>query len=259
MLTVVNAGTVYFATVFLVGFALGTVRVLVIAPIIGQVPATVLELPIMLIASWLICAWTIRGFAVPSEVGIRCAMGALAFGLLMAAETILGVVAFERTLEQQLATYYQKGSMLGLMAQIAFALIPIVQTVVTSAQQVPPVTRGRMQASNALRGIKLAHTLIWALIAGCILAIPVFTSNGNLSISWVLIAVVTLEVLVIAVNRGHCPLTFMAARYTDDRSDNFDIYLPAWLARYNKAIFGSLFFVALAYTLVEWWRHGAAV
>jgi hypothetical protein len=28
-----------------------------------------------------------------------------------------------------------------------------------------------------------------------------------------------------------CPLTGIAARYTDDRRDNFDIYLPPWLAR----------------------------
>lgn len=259
MPTVVKAGAVYCAAVFMLGFAMATVRVLVLAPIIDQLPATVVELPIMLIASWLICVWTIRRFDVPSELGARGAMGAIAFALLIAAETIVGVVGFERTMEQQLASYRETASMLGLMAQIAITLFPAGQTVVASMQQVAPVTRGRMKAANALRGIKLAHTLIWALIAGFILAIPFFTKNGNLLISWVLIAVVTVEVLVIAVNHGRCPLTAVAARYTNDRSDNFDIYLPAWLARYNKVIFGWLFFVALAYTLVESWRRGGAV
>lgn len=36
-------------------------------------------------------------------------------------------------------------------------------------------------------------------------------------------------------------MTDWAARFTNDRADNFDIYLPNWLARYNKAIFGTLF------------------
>jgi hypothetical protein len=37
-----------------------------------------------------------------------------------------------------------------------------------------------------------------------------------------------------------CPLTDVAARYTDRRTDNFDIYLPVWLARNNKRVFGGL-------------------
>jgi hypothetical protein len=49
-----------------------------------------------------------------------------------------------------------------------------------------------------------------------------------------------------------CPLTGVAARFTDDRRDNFDIYLPLWLARYNKPIFGWLFAAGLAFTLARW-------
>jgi hypothetical protein len=51
-----------------------------------------------------------------------------------------------------------------------------------------------------------------------------------------------------------CPLTDLAARYTDDRRDNFDIYLPEWLARHNKRIFGWLFVGGLVFTAVRWWR-----
>jgi hypothetical protein len=36
----------------------------------------------------------------------------------------------------------------------------------------------------------------------------------------------------------------MAARHTEQRSKNFDIYLPLWLARHNKTIFGALFVAA---------------
>lgn len=58
---------------------------------------------------------------------------------------------------------------------------------------------------------------------------------------------------MISGNRGRCPLTTIAARYTDDRRDNFDIYLPLWLARYNKVIFGSLFGVGLLLAIGRWW------
>ena len=36
------------------------------------------------------------------------------------------------------------------------------------------------------------------------------------------------------------------------RQDNFDIYLPLWLARYNKLIFGAIYLAGIAYTLVLW-------
>ncbi len=64
------------------------------------------------------------------------------------------------------------------------------------------------------------------------------------------------ECLVLAFNRGRCPLTDIAARYSDghtgDRADNFDIYLPLWLARHNKRIFGFLFVAGEIFVLMRW-------
>jgi hypothetical protein len=48
------------------------------------------------------------------------------------------------------------------------------------------------------------------------------------------------------------PLTSVAAHYTEDRADNFDIYLPLWLARYNKTIFGTLFVCGCAFAFARW-------
>ena len=109
-----------------------------------------------------------------------------------------------------------------------------------------------MDASRKLFAIKAFHTLAWAFLAGCIVAIPVAVYFSHLRVAALLIVIVLVEVLVIALNHGRCPLTAVAARYTSDRADNFDIFLPVWLARYNKAIFGSLFVGALAYTLITW-------
>jgi len=105
-----------------------------------------------------------------------------------------------------------------------------------------------------LRAIRLAHTIVWALFAGCIVAIPVVAWRGELRVAGWLIAIVAGEVMVLALNRMRCPLTAVAARYTDERRDNFDIYLPLWLARYNKVIFGTLYGAGVAYTAILWAR-----
>lgn len=65
---------------------------------------------------------------------------------------------------------------------------------------------------------------------------------------------VLMECAVLAVNRCRCPLTSLAARYTEDRSPNFDIYLPHWLAQYNKQVFGALFVAGLLYAAWMWRR-----
>ena len=60
--------------------------------------------------------------------------------------------------------------------------------------------------------IKLLHTVVWFFFASCILA----------------------------------------ARYTPDRAANFDIYLPAWLARNYQNIFGTLFVAGGLLVLWKW-------
>jgi hypothetical protein len=104
---------------------------------------------------------------------------------------------------------------------------------------------------SPLVAIKLLHTAIRAFFAGCIVALPVAALMNHLDWAAALNLVVLAECAVLAFNRGRCPLTAVAARYTEDRADNFDIYLPQWLARHNKAVFGSLF---LGGELIALWR-----
>lgn len=104
----------------------------------------------------------------------------------------------------------------------------------------------------ALRAIKVAHTLVWALFAGCILLIPLFAWRRQFDVAFTLVAVTAVEVVVLLANGMRCPLTGVAARYTGDRRDNFDIYLPLWIARYNKPIFGSLYVVGALYSFLRW-------
>jgi hypothetical protein len=104
----------------------------------------------------------------------------------------------------------------------------------------------------ALRAVKIVHTLAWAIFAGCIVALPVAAYLNNFQLAAILIAVVLFEVIVLVANHFRCPLTDVAARFTSDRRANFDIYLPLWLARYNKEIFGSLFVAGILFTLAQW-------
>ena len=105
----------------------------------------------------------------------------------------------------------------------------------------------------SLRSIKLLHTIVWAFLVVCIAAIPVMAAIGKHRASLVFVGIVTAEVMILAFNGGRCPMTDVAGRYTSDRRDNFDIYLPLWLARYNKQIFGSLFIAGTVYSLARRW------
>ena len=85
--------------------------------------------------------------------------------------------------------------------------------------------------------------MIWAFLVATILLLPVAGVLRRFRWAAILSLIVLLECGVLAVNRGGCPLSDLAARYTDERASNFDIYLPNWLASHNKAIFGTLFVV----------------
>jgi polyferredoxin len=90
------------------------------------------------------------------------------------------------------------------------------------------------------------------LLGSCVVAIPVVAWVGRYRVAVALSVVVLAEIGVLAVNGWRCPLTPIAARYTEDRRPNFDIYLPEWLARYNKEIFGSLYLGGLIVLLGRW-------
>lgn len=106
--------------------------------------------------------------------------------------------------------------------------------------------------STPLKALKLAHTIVWALIAGCILAIPLVSWRGEHAIAAGLVAIIAVEIVILMLNHWRCPLTSVAARYTSDRRDNFDIYLPVGLARYNKHIFGVIYVAGVLFALAHW-------
>ena len=109
-----------------------------------------------------------------------------------------------------------------------------------------------LQPNYLLVAIKLLHSAVWAVMAGYILALPVAAFTRRFGWALMLTAIIVCECAVLAANRGRCPLTDWAAGFTSDRAANFDIYLPEWLARNNKVIFGILFAVNELFVLWRW-------
>jgi hypothetical protein len=105
-----------------------------------------------------------------------------------------------------------------------------------------------MARGRALRTIKVAHTIIWGFFVVVIGAIWTFAAQANFAGAAWAIAIVLVEVAILGLNHGQCPLGSVVGRYTDDRRPNFDIYLPVWLAARTKVIFGPLFGAAIVFT-----------
>ena len=122
-----TAGAVYFATVFALGFALGTVRLLLLESRVGLWAATLIELPFMLAASWLLCRWVVERWQISPALGARLHVGAVAFGLLMAAEILIGLTLLDREMPYQIEAMTSGPGALGLAAQLLYASFPVLQ------------------------------------------------------------------------------------------------------------------------------------
>lgn len=100
--------------------------------------------------------------------------------------------------------------------------------------------------------IKLVHTLIWAFFVAVISYVLFSGITGNINTyTWVGIALVIGEGLVLLIFKMFCPLTLLARKYSDSTKDNFDIFLPNWLAKNNKLIFTTIFLIGFVLVLVR--------
>lgn len=115
-----------------------------------------------------------------------------------------------------------------------------------------PPTPTPLHHFRALILVKIVHTVVWAFFVGCIIAIPIAAWWGNYAGAVWLAVIVMGEVLILLANGWRCPLTILASRFTEERHDNFDIYLPLCLARNNKLIFGVLYVSGMVFAFVRW-------
>lgn len=122
-MTALALGLRYFIGVFALGFLLGTVRTLWLAPVVGDMLAVALELPLMLGFSGWWCRRLLAGQLLAMRG--RAIMGGTAFLWLMLAELALSL-AFGGTLATHLAALLAPAGLLGLGGQLLFAALPLI-------------------------------------------------------------------------------------------------------------------------------------
>jgi len=119
------AASSYFAIAFGAGFALGIVRTLWAVPHFGTRMAELMEMPVMLLVIIFAARWVVRRFALPFTVSSRLAMGCIALGLLLVAESTLVLWLQGQTIGENLAGRDPvSGTAYGLML-LLFAAMPL--------------------------------------------------------------------------------------------------------------------------------------
>lgn len=116
-------GLLYFLLVFTFAFATGVAKVLVVAPRLGLTAAVLLEVPLLVVASWIVARRLLRNR--PLTLPQRAAMGAIAFALTMVSEAALAAIMRGQGLAEWAAAVATPLGLVGLSGQLAFAAMPI--------------------------------------------------------------------------------------------------------------------------------------
>lgn len=104
-----------------------------------------------------------------------------------------------------------------------------------------------MMKCKTLIWVKIIHTLIW-LFFNLVLFYMAYTVIVNRinKFVWIGIGCIVMEWIVLIFFRWQCPFTIIARKYTNSTKKNFDIYIPDWLAKYNKEIYITFFVITIS-------------
>jgi hypothetical protein len=118
------SGALYFAVVFAAGFALGTIRVLWLAPRIGERAAELAETPVMVALCWFAARGVVGRLSPRPSGAERAIIGAVGLALLLALE--FGVVRSLRglTIDEALGGRDPVAFAAYLVALVVFAALP---------------------------------------------------------------------------------------------------------------------------------------
>ncbi len=125
-------GAAYGLSGFGLGFAFGTVRTLVVAPLVGPFAAVAMETPLMLAACAPLARLFVRRWAICMPIP-ALTMGLAAFGALLLCEVLMALI-LGQSIRAWLSGLVLPEGMLGLAGQITFALLPLVFVLVARAR-----------------------------------------------------------------------------------------------------------------------------
>jgi len=104
-----------------------------------------------------------------------------------------------------------------------------------------------MENDSKLKLIKTVHTAIWVFFNLVIFYMLYAAIVNKLGFwLWLGYGIIFLEVITLVVFKSFCPVTIMARKYSNSTRNNFDIYLPEWLAKNNKLIY-TLILIAVSF------------
>lgn len=124
-INVLKAALAYFAIVFATGLVLGPVRVLLVAPRLGERLAELLELPLMIVVIVLAARWIVGRFQLPADAISRLGTGLIALGLGLVFEFTLVLKLRGITLEEYFATRDPVSGTAYHITLILFGLMPL--------------------------------------------------------------------------------------------------------------------------------------
>ena len=107
-----------------------------------------------------------------------------------------------------------------------------------------------MQNDAKLIVVKVVHTLIWVFFNFVIFYMLYAVIRDRIDLwVWIGYGLIFLEGVTLLIFRFFCPLTLIARKYSASTKDNFDIYLPNWLAKYTKLIYTSIMVAIIILTV----------
>ena len=122
---ILRAAATYFALVFGTGFILGSVRVSLLVPRLGERLAELLEMPWMTLAMVLAARFVVRRQLAGCGSVTRAAAGALALAFMVAAELTVGLLLRHLPLQDILIGRDPVSGAVYLALLLLYALLPL--------------------------------------------------------------------------------------------------------------------------------------
>ena len=113
-------------------------------------------------------------------------------------------------------------------------------------------TNMMMNDRSKLLKVKIIHTMIW-IFFNTVIFYMLYAVLANKLDKWLWTgyALILMEIITLLIFKFSCPLTIIARKYSNSKKANFDIFLPNWLAKYNRVIYGSVLLVVIITTLIR--------
>ena len=123
---IVKVGIAYFALVFGAGFVLGSIRVPILVPRVGERIAELIETPFMFVVVVMAARFIVRRYALPTHTFIRLGVGVVALGMLLIAECLLAVGIQGKPIGEYIASRDPISGTVFLVMLVLFALMPLI-------------------------------------------------------------------------------------------------------------------------------------